>query len=1165
MRQYTVQAGDSPAKIAIAFAGCPKCTADLIAANPHKQAVRYPNGFVTFKSLSVGERLHLPEKWFNGALDALPKEYFQNLPAVPDVSQTYLPQMATTSSGMGQASTMEPGPRTGRATVFPNRPGMAPLTPVAGNPRYAQEQPPPPTPPTNPFAPVEPRIPLPEIPNAPPAPIPLSRVQPGRGRYGVAAPAMGSRQQAPSMGSRQPEPSMGSRQPGPSMGGRQPAPPPGQRGHEPSFGGPFRGRQFVQPVGRPFYPAGGIYTQLGACQQWAYYGTYTWGSNPINDPVFAAASNSNNTGKTLVINGRLYRFQAVPAPVPQVAIYYCARALTGISRGGFGFRGVGLQGPPAPGAIATPPSNVISPPSGMQFQPQEQYTLVVWPIPLSGQASPDPTTVLTDWNFQVTSISQNSDFSYTANVIYVGSTPVSINPAGGLDYLIFENPGPAISPTFGTPSGGGGGGGTPQKPGGATGPAWINPPMTVQGDTLEVDLPTGAQWAPTSYWQLAYPKASPLPPGISIGVPTDPTGPATVTFPAGTTATSVSGVIMASDGSVQAMSIQVTPGTGGSYFQVGENIVGDSSGSSAQLNFEYDYPNGGDPSYNGVLSLNGPASLFANGETIRGQSSGIVATVKYQYSNVLVTNDGLLGVASASDQGTTLQMPYNLQPGDTASLIVVPMMDASGNIADVTQIITDAGLSLSPGVPLAQNPDCSLSLSVVNNSTGPIEIDTQMLDNTSSASMWVTGVTVSGNVILAPSAPPPQISGPVMSACHAFTLTYIPYACPALTGGPFDPTTGLAQLGLTNYTPPTSGPDQFGQYSVDGVWELGDGFQLPTNPNLTITGYTDNGPAQNVPTGNCATSLPYTIQPGDTVSIIARPIAAPGQPMTNPVAVLEALGFTSVAPAATYSDCTWVLTGTYTGNVSPIPGSPPGQPLQITDPMVSAGVGAMWVVGLAVNGTTIKNANWLALTAQQVTLRQCNAYTVFFTYAICPTLTGAPGSWDPTSELATFLPGFTLAPGPNEYGEWVATGTWTGQDQTTLSGTQNITITFLVDYGASQGCTAGQTPTVPACPSGQVNDLATGNCTDACPDGSAPTNSVCPQVGCTAPLVVDSVTGKCVAACWDGSAPKNLVCPPVKAAAPVTAPTTSTTSAGTVAAVVGGGAVLAGLAYLALK
>jgi hypothetical protein len=77
---YVVQPGDSPAKIAIGFAGCPKCAIDLVHANPHKPRVVYPNGFTTFRELAANEVLNLPDKWFDGTLDALPKSYFASLP-----------------------------------------------------------------------------------------------------------------------------------------------------------------------------------------------------------------------------------------------------------------------------------------------------------------------------------------------------------------------------------------------------------------------------------------------------------------------------------------------------------------------------------------------------------------------------------------------------------------------------------------------------------------------------------------------------------------------------------------------------------------------------------------------------------------------------------------------------------------------------------------------------------------------------------------------------------------------------------------------------------------------------------------------------------------------------------------------------------------------------
>lgn len=89
MRVYEVRPGDSPASIAAqdAMAGCPKCSIDLVRANPHKETVVYPNGFLSFKELRAGEKLILPEKWFDGTLDRLPVEYFAALPYADGVTR----------------------------------------------------------------------------------------------------------------------------------------------------------------------------------------------------------------------------------------------------------------------------------------------------------------------------------------------------------------------------------------------------------------------------------------------------------------------------------------------------------------------------------------------------------------------------------------------------------------------------------------------------------------------------------------------------------------------------------------------------------------------------------------------------------------------------------------------------------------------------------------------------------------------------------------------------------------------------------------------------------------------------------------------------------------------------------------------------------------------
>ena len=94
MREHTVRSDDSPARIAIEYAGCPKCARDLVAVNPHKEAVAYPNGFVTFKDLRAGEKLNLPDKWFSGELDHRPKAYFAALPAHDGVTPSSLGDLA---------------------------------------------------------------------------------------------------------------------------------------------------------------------------------------------------------------------------------------------------------------------------------------------------------------------------------------------------------------------------------------------------------------------------------------------------------------------------------------------------------------------------------------------------------------------------------------------------------------------------------------------------------------------------------------------------------------------------------------------------------------------------------------------------------------------------------------------------------------------------------------------------------------------------------------------------------------------------------------------------------------------------------------------------------------------------------------------------------------
>lgn len=126
MREYVVQPGDSPAKIAISFAQCPKCARDLVLSpgNSHKDRVTHPNGFVTFKELRAGERLELPEKWFDGSMDELPNSYFQALPYADGVTP-----------GVGQATAQYHAPP---SVVDALGAAQAVVTAVAADPNYCQ-------------------------------------------------------------------------------------------------------------------------------------------------------------------------------------------------------------------------------------------------------------------------------------------------------------------------------------------------------------------------------------------------------------------------------------------------------------------------------------------------------------------------------------------------------------------------------------------------------------------------------------------------------------------------------------------------------------------------------------------------------------------------------------------------------------------------------------------------------------------------------------------------------------------------------------------------------------------------------------------------------------------------------------------------------------------
>lgn len=87
---HVVREGETPATIAIFYAGCPKCSRDLVVSNPQKKAVVYPNGYTTFADLKAGDKLNLPDKWFNGELDTRPTAYFAALPSANGVSLSSL-------------------------------------------------------------------------------------------------------------------------------------------------------------------------------------------------------------------------------------------------------------------------------------------------------------------------------------------------------------------------------------------------------------------------------------------------------------------------------------------------------------------------------------------------------------------------------------------------------------------------------------------------------------------------------------------------------------------------------------------------------------------------------------------------------------------------------------------------------------------------------------------------------------------------------------------------------------------------------------------------------------------------------------------------------------------------------------------------------------------
>lgn len=124
MQVYEAREGDSPANIAVRYAGCPKCAIDIVRANPHKPTITFPNGFTTFQSLHPGERIWLPDKWFNGELDRLPQSYFASLPSADGVTP-----------GVGQAPAPASAPQ---AVVDVLGAAQAAAAAIAADPNFCQ-------------------------------------------------------------------------------------------------------------------------------------------------------------------------------------------------------------------------------------------------------------------------------------------------------------------------------------------------------------------------------------------------------------------------------------------------------------------------------------------------------------------------------------------------------------------------------------------------------------------------------------------------------------------------------------------------------------------------------------------------------------------------------------------------------------------------------------------------------------------------------------------------------------------------------------------------------------------------------------------------------------------------------------------------------------------
>lgn len=89
MAHYIVQPNDTSIEITLKFTGCPKCVRTLTEANRHKPTIVYPNGFVVFRDLTVGESLQIPPSWLDGTYKNVDKDLWPWPPGWDENWQQY--------------------------------------------------------------------------------------------------------------------------------------------------------------------------------------------------------------------------------------------------------------------------------------------------------------------------------------------------------------------------------------------------------------------------------------------------------------------------------------------------------------------------------------------------------------------------------------------------------------------------------------------------------------------------------------------------------------------------------------------------------------------------------------------------------------------------------------------------------------------------------------------------------------------------------------------------------------------------------------------------------------------------------------------------------------------------------------------------------------------